>query len=145
MDFVSLAQADKINDNIGAQLTYNPQAFLDFPPWENDFGKSTAHVPFQPSHSSSQSTINIIPGQGNEILVQVSGDASDKTPEFGNHSHTQGEWQVLNDLKHQKHILYVILWNMYTRLSAVVVYYLYVSFVCIGNWNLFRIFVSILC
>ncbi|WOG84524.1 hypothetical protein DCAR_0103708 [Daucus carota subsp. sativus] len=94
MDFVSLAQADKINDNIGAQLTYNPQAFLDFPPWENDFGKSTAHVPFQPSHSSSQSTINIIPGQGNEILVQVSGDASDKTPEFGNHSHTQGEWQL---------------------------------------------------
>lgn len=97
MDFVSLAQADKINDNIGARLTYNPQTYLDFPSWENDLGKSTDPVPFQPSHSSSQSTINIIPGQGNEILVQVSGDAFDKPQEFGNYSHNQGEWQVQND------------------------------------------------
>lgn len=43
----------------------------------------------------------MIPGQGNEILVQVSGDAFDETQEFGNHSHNQGDWQVLNDLKHQ--------------------------------------------
>ncbi|KAK1370969.1 Calmodulin-binding transcription activator 3 [Heracleum sosnowskyi] len=94
MDFVSLTQADKINDNIGARLTYNPQTYLDFPSWENDLGKSTAAVPFQPSCSSSQSTINIIPGQGNEILVQVSGEAFDKTQEFGNHLHNQGEWQL---------------------------------------------------
>ncbi|XP_074334877.1 calmodulin-binding transcription activator 3-like isoform X1 [Apium graveolens] len=93
MDFVTLAQSDKINDNIGARLTYNPQTYLDFPSWENGLGKITAPVPFQASHSSSQSTINIIPGQGNEILVQVSEDAFDKTQEFGNLSHNLGEWQ----------------------------------------------------
>ncbi|KAK1404188.1 Calmodulin-binding transcription activator 3 [Heracleum sosnowskyi] len=65
-----------------------------YPVLSNDYQghyQATPHI--QPTHSSGQSALNIVPEWGNEINAQDCGDAFGKTKEFGNHLHGQGEWQ----------------------------------------------------
>ncbi|KAL8132704.1 hypothetical protein AgCh_008252 [Apium graveolens] len=53
--------------------------------------QATPHI--QPTHSSSQSSMNIVPQWGNEVVAQDRVDVFGKNQEFGNHLRGQGEWQ----------------------------------------------------
>ena len=97
MDYHSLSQAYKGQDNIHAEDTYEPKKDRDFALWDDMENSATGIQSFQPSYPATHSdTLGSFPKQEIDTLGQLYTDNFDKRLLYGieNKPKIQQSWQV---------------------------------------------------